>query len=162
MSDSTIRLAQSATLDTDVAEDVSFRLDSGMTLSVAPRDISRRLGVRPHSVETFRLPDGSNITRDRGCVYLYLDEKIGAADFLFGEEGDCALLGSLALASLGLALNPLNRELIPLPMILAPFLGSPDSRSNGRKRLANLNAHDCRGYPLPKMVPSLDSSRHAG
>ena len=37
---------------------------------------------------------------------------------IFGEEGDSTLLGALTLESLGLALDPLKRELTPLPMIL--------------------------------------------
>ena len=38
---------------------------------------------------------------------------------IFGEEDDLLLLGALALEALGLALDPLRRELRPIPMILA-------------------------------------------
>ena len=38
---------------------------------------------------------------------------------IFGEEGDSTLLGAFTLEALGLALDPLKRELRPLPMILA-------------------------------------------
>ena len=38
---------------------------------------------------------------------------------IFGEEGDHLLLGALTLEALGLALDPLRRELRPIPMILA-------------------------------------------
>lgn len=38
---------------------------------------------------------------------------------IFGEEGDSVLLGTFTLEVLGLALDPLKRELKPLPMVLA-------------------------------------------
>jgi len=38
---------------------------------------------------------------------------------IFGEGSDCNLLGVFTLTTLGLALDPLRRELKPLPMILA-------------------------------------------
>jgi hypothetical protein len=38
---------------------------------------------------------------------------------LFGEEGDSMLLGAFTLEALGLSLDPLRRDLKPLPMILA-------------------------------------------
>ena len=44
--------------------------------------------------------------------------RIGGGDVLFGEPGDCAVVGSLALAALGLSLDPLRRELNELPMML--------------------------------------------
>jgi hypothetical protein len=46
-------------------------------------------------------------------------ERVGGADVIFGEEGDHQLLGALTLEALGLALDPLKRELRPLPMMLA-------------------------------------------
>jgi hypothetical protein len=41
------------------------------------------------------------------------------ADVIFGEEGDSVLLGAFTLEALGLSLDPLRRDLKPLPMILA-------------------------------------------
>ena len=38
---------------------------------------------------------------------------------IFGEEGDSNLLGAFTLEALGLALDPLRRELRELPMMLA-------------------------------------------
>ena len=49
-------------------------------------------------------------------------ERIGGADVIFGEKNDSILLGAFTLEALGLGLNPLKRELIPLPMIIANFI----------------------------------------
>ena len=46
-------------------------------------------------------------------------ERVGVADVIFGEEGDSTLLGAFTLEALGLSLDPLRRELKPLPMLLA-------------------------------------------
>jgi hypothetical protein len=40
-------------------------------------------------------------------------------EVIFGEEGDGQLLRALTLEGLGLVLDPLRRELKPLPMVLA-------------------------------------------
>ena len=44
---------------------------------------------------------------------------MGVADVIFGEKGDHELLGAFTLEALGLVLDPLKRELKPLPMLLA-------------------------------------------
>ena len=38
------------------------------------------------------------------------------ADVVFGEEGDSTLLGAITLEAMGLTLNPIKRELSPIPM----------------------------------------------
>ena len=45
--------------------------------------------------------------------------RVGGADVIFDQPGDGLLLGAMTLESLGLSLDPLKRELKPLPMILA-------------------------------------------
>ena len=45
-------------------------------------------------------------------------DKAGGADVIFGEKGDSILLGAFTLEALGMTLDPLKRELKPLPMVL--------------------------------------------
>jgi len=45
--------------------------------------------------------------------------KLGGADVIFGQEDDSTLLGVLTLEALGLVLDPLKRQLKPLPMVIA-------------------------------------------
>ncbi len=56
------------------------------------------------------------------ALFRYGD-RIGGTDVIFGEEGDVTLLGVLTLEALGLVLDPLRRELHPLPMMLAVIRG---------------------------------------
>ena len=98
---------------------VKFLVDSGAVYSVVPAPILERLGLKPHSSRTFVLPDGSEVTRRMGDAVFRLDERPGASPVIFGEKGDHALLGAVTLESLGVLLDPLRRELRPLPMVLA-------------------------------------------
>ena len=83
------------------------------------RQDPEKLGIKPIAEQTFRLADGSKITRKKGVAIFKYGKQTGGADVIFGEEGDSMLLGDFTLEALGLALDPLKRELRPLPMILA-------------------------------------------
>ncbi len=102
----------------EVTEKVEFLIDSGAVYSVVPTPILQKLGISPLAEETFRLADGSKIVRKKGIALFKYGERIGGADVIFGEEGDSTLLGALTLEALGLSLDPLRRELKPIPMIL--------------------------------------------
>lgn len=103
----------------DVTEPLEFLVDSGAVYSVVPTPILERLGIKPLTEQSFRLADGTKIVRKKGGAMFKYRERIGVADVIFGEPGDSSLLGAFTLEALGLALNPLKRELTELPMILA-------------------------------------------
>lgn len=105
--------------DPAVTETVEFLIDSGAIYSVVPSAILNRLAIRPLVQETFRLADGSTIKRDKGIALFKYCDRVGGADVIFGESDDAILLGALTLAALGRSLDPLRRELKPLPLILA-------------------------------------------
>jgi clan AA aspartic protease len=97
-----------------------FLVDSGAVYSVVPARTLEKLGVKPHSRRKFILADGSEIIRRMGDAAFRLDGRPGASPVIFGEEGDSVLIGAVTLESLGVILDPLRRELRPLPMVLAP------------------------------------------
>jgi clan AA aspartic protease len=103
----------------EVTEKLEFLVDSGAIYSVVPTPILERLEIKPLADQEFRLADGTKIVRKKGIALFKYKDKIGGADVVFGEEGDSVLLGAFTLEALGLALDPLKRELKPLPMILA-------------------------------------------
>jgi aspartyl protease family protein len=103
----------------DATERIEFLVDSGAIYSVVPSDVLTRLGIRPLVEQEFRLADGTKITRKKGGALFKRGDRIGVADVIFGETGDSVLLGAFTLEALGLVLDPLRRELRPLPMILA-------------------------------------------
>jgi clan AA aspartic protease len=97
---------------------LSLLIDSGAVYSVVPKTILSALGVKPHSTKTFTLADGSEIKRKAGDVVFKLNGSQGASPVIFGEKGDSTLLGTVSLEALGLLLDPIRRELRPLPMVL--------------------------------------------
>ena len=103
----------------DVLETVDCLVDSGSVYSVVPRALLDKLNIKPITKQEFRLANGERIVREKGGALFRLDDRSGVADVVFGEEGDSVLLGALTLESLGLSLDPLRRELKPLPLLLA-------------------------------------------
>ena len=102
----------------DVTEKIEFLIDSGAVYSVVPTPILERLGIKPLAEQEFRLANGTKIVRQKGIALFKYGERLGGADVIFGEEGDSMLLGAFTLEALGLVLDPLRRELKPLPMVL--------------------------------------------
>lgn len=102
----------------DDTRTLEFLIDSGAIYSVVPIPVLEELGIQPLAEETFRLADGSKIVRKKGGALFRYGERVGVSDVVFGEEGDSVLLGVLTLEALGLSLDPLKRELKPLPMLL--------------------------------------------
>jgi clan AA aspartic protease len=103
----------------DQGQVVRFLVDSGALYSVVPAEVLDRLGIAPLATQAFILADGSKIERRKGGAVFRYGERVGTADVIFGEAGDASLLGVTTLEAMGLALDPLKRELIPLPMMLA-------------------------------------------
>jgi clan AA aspartic protease len=102
----------------EVTEILDFLVDSGAIYSVVPSPVLQKLGIRPLGEQVFRLADGTKILRKKGGAFFKFGDKFGVADVILGEEGDSTLLGALTLEALGLALDPIRRELRELPMIL--------------------------------------------
>ena len=103
----------------EVTKPVDFMVDSGAIYSVVPTPILDELGIKPLAEEEFILANGEKIVRKKGIALFKYAGKIGGADVIFGETDDSTLLGAFTLEALGLMLDPLKRELKPLPMILA-------------------------------------------
>ena len=103
--------------DKDFIE-VKFLVDSGAVYSLVPSSNLEKIAVLPHRTMKFVLADGTELERDVGDAYFEWQGNGGAAPVIFGEEGDEPLVGSTTLESLGLILNPFNRELKPMRMLL--------------------------------------------
>jgi clan AA aspartic protease len=120
-------------IDVDIANPAKPRrtlrltllVDSGAVYSVVPASLLRKLGVKPHSRRSFILADGTKITRRVGDLLFRLNGQQGTSPVIFGQKDDSVLLGSVSLEALGLMLDPLKRQLRPLPMLLASLLPSP-------------------------------------
>ena len=94
-----------------------FLVDSGAIYSVMPTSVLRKLGIKPTDKQTFNLANGEVIEKGVGNASFEYQGKLRSSPVVFGEEG-IYLLGAVTLESLGVILDPINRELKPLPMLL--------------------------------------------
>ena len=98
--------------------DVKFLIDSGAVYSLVPGKVLDELGIEPYKEMSFTLADGTAMKRKVGSVFFEYEGNEGAAQVIYGEEGDEPLLGATTLKALGLVLNPFTRTLHPMRMLL--------------------------------------------
>lgn len=98
---------------------VRFLVDSGATYSLLPSLVWEALGLEPTREMTFTLADGTMVERRISACYVVLPQGETHTPVILGEPGDEALLGVVTLEELGLVLNPFNRTLQPMRLMLA-------------------------------------------
>ena len=99
------------------SRECEFLVDSGAVYSVVSLSILKKLGIKPTSFEEFILANGEVVRKPVGNAYFEYGDKICAAPVVFGEE-DVFLLGTTTIEALGMILDPIRRELRPLPTVL--------------------------------------------
>ena len=99
------------------SRECEFLVDSGAVYSVVPQSILKKLGIKPTSFREFILANGEIIKKAVGNAYFKYEGQVGAAPVVFGDE-DVFLFGATTLEALGMILDPIRRQLKPLPMLL--------------------------------------------
>ena len=94
-----------------------FLVDSGAVFSVIPKSVLKKLEVKPTDKQKFSLANGEVIEKSVGNALFEYRGKLRSSPVVFGEK-DIFLLGAVTLESLGVILDPINRELKPLPMLM--------------------------------------------
>jgi clan AA aspartic protease len=112
------RLTVKSTRTSRKAVQVDFLIDSGAVYSLVSAALLKSIGVKPYKTLSFTLADGSTVTRKVGDAYFEYRGDGGAAPVIFGQNGDQPLLGATTLESLGLVLNPFQRDLHPMKLVL--------------------------------------------
>jgi len=98
---------------------VRFLIDSGAAYSVLPWRVWHALGLKPKRRLEFTPADGTIICRRLSdCRFTYQDIDV-RGPVVLGERNDAALLGVLTLEGMGLVLNPFERTLKPMRLMLA-------------------------------------------
>ncbi len=89
-------------------------VDTGATISFVPTEVLADLGIVPRGPEReFETASGAVIRRRLGVASLVVDGHETITPVVFGESGDAAILGAVALESLGLIVDHIARRLIP-------------------------------------------------
>jgi predicted aspartyl protease len=99
------------------SQECEFLVDSGAVYSVVPQNILKKLGIKPTSFQEFILANGEFVKKPIGNAYFGYGDKVRAAPVVFGHKG-VFLLGATTIEALGMILDPIRRELKPLPMLL--------------------------------------------
>lgn len=103
----------------DVASrEMDLLVDTGALYSVIPSDVLEALAIVALEVETFGLADENTRSYPVGEAYCQLGTKRATSKVVFGPAGVTPLLGALTLESMGLMVNPVTRELLPMRLFL--------------------------------------------
>jgi predicted aspartyl protease len=94
-------------------------VDSGAIYSVLPPDVWGPLGLTPRREVDFSLADGTLITRGVSECTFELAGLAATSPVVLGRADEGPLLGAVTLETLGLVLNPLTRQLVPMRLLLS-------------------------------------------
>ena len=121
------------------AQQTSLELlvDTGALLSILPEERLRELGIEPRERRVFRLADGRQIEPEVGEARLHYDGYEGISKGVFGHKQDAAVMGVLALETLGLEVDPIKGELRPDTLFLYPANQIPTLSGHDFSRATN-------------------------
>src|SRR5438477_4779745 len=108
---------------------VRFLVDSGAPLSVLPWPVWDALGLKALRTMDFVLADGTTMRRRISDCRFRFRGADAPSPVVLGQRRDTALLGTLTLEALGLILNPFERTLKPMRMMLAALRERHDAGS---------------------------------
>lgn len=100
------------------SEELIALADTGATLTVIPGEVLRRLGIPALRRVSLVLADGRRAQREVGEAHVALNGEAVPCRIVFGEPGDATLIGLTVLEQLGLAVDPVQRRLVPTDFLL--------------------------------------------
>jgi clan AA aspartic protease len=103
---------------------VRFLVDTGAIFTVLPETVWRAIGLKAERVAEFTLADGTAIRRDVSECRIQVEGRAATSPVVLGGPADAPLLGAVTLETLGLMVNPLTRELLPMRLMLTRAAGS--------------------------------------
>jgi predicted aspartyl protease len=98
---------------------VRLLVDTGAVYTVLPERTWRALRLTPERTAEFTLADGTTITRGVSECRFTVQGRSATSPVVLGGPEDAPLLGAVTLETLGLMVNPLTRELLPMRLMLA-------------------------------------------
>ena len=92
---------------------LSALVDTGAAHSMLPASLLAGLGVKPTRQRTFTVADGRAVNYDLGEAMFFIGMETATCQVIFGPEGRY-LLGATTLENFDLAVDPVNRRLMPV------------------------------------------------
>ena len=105
-------------MDGQHSRDIEATVDTGAAYTTLPARLLRELGVAPMGKRRFLLADGRRIEMEYGEARASINGEQVTTLVVFGEDDSPALLGTYTLDGLVLAVDPIERRLVPKTLIL--------------------------------------------
>ena len=97
--------------------EADFLVDTGATDSMAPGSRLKKAGITPSGRMSYELADGSTVEYDFGLAVIEFMGELTAGRIVVGPDNCEPLLGVTALESVGITVDPANRQPKRLPAI---------------------------------------------
>ena len=94
-----------------------FRVDTGATDCMVPRQHLEAIGIMPRGKRLYELADGKPVSFDIAAAQVEFMGDFAGATIIFGDEDSEPLLGVTALESVGIEVDPRNQTLKRLPAV---------------------------------------------
>ncbi len=89
-------------------------VDTGASISSFPASTLRELGIPPLFKQDFRFGQGEVRQMDVGQTWIRVEWREIVTLVLFNDEGTTQLLGAIALESIFMGVDPVEKRLIPV------------------------------------------------
>ncbi len=110
--------------------EAEFWIDTGALYTFVPEDYLERLGVEPTATRRLILANGRDETRLLGYCDLEIEglEGSNTCPVIFAPKGLLFLIGATALENFGVEVDPIQKQLEPIPAMIGALAFSPDER----------------------------------
>ena len=97
--------------------EVELLVDTGATLTWVSADLIQAIGAPLLSRRSFVLADGRRVERATAAAVVKLNGMEAGVTLVVAQPGDAQLLGATALETLGFAVDPEGRRLVPRELL---------------------------------------------
>jgi clan AA aspartic protease len=101
-----------------VSLETEMVVDSGATYTQVPSSLLSRLKIDKKYKRKLKIATGNIIERDAGEISISIKDETLTTLVIFGDEGSEPLLGAVTLEQFGLAIDPVNKTLLPVPELM--------------------------------------------
>jgi len=101
-----------------VSLEIEMVVDSGATYTQVPSSLLSRLKIDRKYKRKLKIATGEIIEHDAGEINISIKEETLCTLVIFGDQKSEPLLGAVTLEQFGLAIDPINKILLPVPELM--------------------------------------------
>jgi len=102
----------------EISMKLEMIVDSGATYTQIPSSLLSRLNIERRYKRKLKIAAGEITERDAGEILITIKDETLTTFVIFGDEASEPLLGAVTLEQFGLAIDPLNKILVPVPELM--------------------------------------------